>query len=281
MGLLSSLPNTIYAAFKGKLLVGQYYRQLNSGTLDELGYATAPYATLGACQGFTDMQADTFSGNTSSTVLVACIFAKSLPDGFIPRKDDLVEFRSQWYQFVDVKTNPAQALWTCKAFLTQIPILIEPSEELSETELGTVSVPRTSFKAILTSNTAITAATWTLIKCDSKVININNGYSSTAGNFAAPIAGAYLFNANMTFTAAGDTSRVTLKFYKNGVAQAETESVWFNDWENLRIQVQTPPTQFALNIGDIVDVRVYAETAGLTVEANSNQFIGSYVGALA
>lgn len=119
--LTGQLASAIYAGFKGKLLKGQLYRVGSDSGLDSDGYPISPVGVLYSCEGFTDVIKDTFKGNTDSTMVLVCIFAKSLPSAYAPLKDDLAFFKGNWYQFVDDSTDPATALWSCRAFLAKKP----------------------------------------------------------------------------------------------------------------------------------------------------------------
>ena len=120
MGLLDGqIASAIYAGFKNKLLKGTLRRRTAIVTmgLDELGDAVRTESTDYACQGFVDEYSEFFRATAGipDTDLKVCVFAKSLPSGVRPLKDDLVKFGSVWYQLKIVNTDPATALWECRA----------------------------------------------------------------------------------------------------------------------------------------------------------------------
>lgn len=123
-GLLDGqLASAIYAGFKGKLLKGTLRRRAVDETqgLDALGDPRGVTVTDYPCQGFTDNYTEFFRATfgVPDTDLKVCIFSKSLPVGVRPLKDDLVQFQSVWYQLKTVGTDPATALWECRASRVQ------------------------------------------------------------------------------------------------------------------------------------------------------------------
>jgi hypothetical protein len=122
--LEGQLASAIYAGFKGKLLTGRLWRarSADSGGLDGRGDPISPAPISWTCQGFTDLYRDAFrpEGVEIGDVKV-CIFAKSLPEGVRPRKDDKALFGGSWYQLRGAETDPATALWVCPAFATSEP----------------------------------------------------------------------------------------------------------------------------------------------------------------
>lgn len=119
-GLLDGqIADAIYAGFKGKLLKGKLRRRAVDETegLDGLGDPKHIVETDYTCQGFVDNYSEFFrtSFGVPDTDLKVSIFAKSLPAGVRPTKDDLVQFQSIWYQLKTITTDPATALWECRA----------------------------------------------------------------------------------------------------------------------------------------------------------------------
>lgn len=130
MGILDGqLAQAVYDGFKGRLLKGTLRREVigDSSGLDELGDAVAPEPVSWGAQGFTDEYSDFFKAQAGipTTDLKVCIFAKSLPAGVRPQKDDKVSLTqagvTTWYQVRKVMTDPATALWTCQSFVCQAP----------------------------------------------------------------------------------------------------------------------------------------------------------------
>jgi hypothetical protein len=124
-GLLQGqLASQIYAGFQGKLLKGTLRRPAPSGGLDSFGDPNAVQILTWPCQGFVEGYNDFFRlraliPETDSKVN---IFAKSLPAGVAPLKDDQVLFNGQWWQLRRAQTDPATALWVCQAFVaTRVP----------------------------------------------------------------------------------------------------------------------------------------------------------------
>lgn len=120
MGLLDGqLASAIYAGFKNRLLKGTLRRRTAVVTmgLDTLGDAIRTTETDYSCQGFVDEYSEFFRATAGipDTDCKVAIFAKSLPSGVRPLKDDLVRFQSVWYQLRTVATDPATALWECRA----------------------------------------------------------------------------------------------------------------------------------------------------------------------
>lgn len=74
-------------------------------------------------QGFVDQYSDFFrkTAGIPETDSKVCIFAGSLPNGVAPQKDDKVKIKGEWWQLRRVSTDPAQALWTCQAFIGEAP----------------------------------------------------------------------------------------------------------------------------------------------------------------
>ena len=124
MGLLDgAIAKAIFDGFKGKLLKGTLRRRtaVVAVGLDERGDAISTTTTDYACEGFVDEYSEFFratAGVPDNESKVA-IFAKSLPSGVRPLKDDLVLFGGQWWQLKTVNVDPATALWECRASRTQ------------------------------------------------------------------------------------------------------------------------------------------------------------------
>lgn len=126
--LEGQIASAIYAGFKGKLLKGTLWRGVSatSGGLDGYGDPVAIDPARWPCQGFTDKLAYRFKGRegipeTDSTVN---IFAKSLPNGIAPQKDDKVQMPANtgpWWQLRAVETDPATALFVTAAFVCNAP----------------------------------------------------------------------------------------------------------------------------------------------------------------
>jgi hypothetical protein len=130
-GLLEGqLASAIYAGFKGKLSKATLWRSVGaeSGGLDALGDELAIVPTIWPGQGFTDNYSDAFKARAGipETDLKVCLFAKSLPAGVRPLKDDKVNIptgSAAWYQLRKADTDPATALWTCQAYACAAPPL--------------------------------------------------------------------------------------------------------------------------------------------------------------
>jgi len=124
-GLLDQIAKDVYAGFKGKLLKGTLRRVAadSAAGLDKLGDPRDTLPTEWPCQGFVDSYSDRFrpKDGISSTDAKVCIFARSLPAGVRPLKDDIVEMPAGTaYQLGDdIKTDPATALWECAGTLVQ------------------------------------------------------------------------------------------------------------------------------------------------------------------
>lgn len=124
-GLLDQLATELYAGFKNKLRKGTLRRVglASSGGLDGLGDPADTETTEWPCQGFVDSYSDKFRPNDGvpSVDAKVSIFAKSLPAGVRPEKDDIVEMPTGIaYQLGDdIKTDPATALWECKGTLVR------------------------------------------------------------------------------------------------------------------------------------------------------------------
>lgn len=123
-GLLSGqIADAIFKGFKGKLLKGTLRRRVvdQSVGLDDRGDPIAVEPTDYTCEGFVDEYSEFFRAQTGvpDTDSKVCIFAKSLPAGVRPIKDDLVQFNSQWWHLKTVGTDPATALWECRGSKVQ------------------------------------------------------------------------------------------------------------------------------------------------------------------
>lgn len=121
--LEGALASAIFAGFKGKLLKATLRREVSSisGGLDELGDDLASTPMTWGAEGFTDDWSDAFKARAGIplTDSKVCLFAKSLPAGVRPEKDDKVNIpagSAAWYQLRNAKTDPATALWTCQAY---------------------------------------------------------------------------------------------------------------------------------------------------------------------
>lgn len=126
MGLLDGqIASAIYNGFKGKLLRGTLRKFVvdEAVGLNTKGDPIAVNPVDYTCEGFVDEYSEFFRAQTGipDTDCKVCIFAKSLSAGVRPLKDDLAQFQSMWYQLKSVSTDPAQALWECRA--SRLPAL--------------------------------------------------------------------------------------------------------------------------------------------------------------
>lgn len=125
VGLLEGqIASAIYKGFKDKLLKGTLRRLAADAAtgLDKLGDPINIEKTDYACQGFVDEYSEFMRAQAGipDTDLKVCIFAKSLPASIKPQLDDLVQFKSIWYQLKSpIGTDPAIALWICRASKVQ------------------------------------------------------------------------------------------------------------------------------------------------------------------
>lgn len=129
MGILDgTIAESIYAGFKGKLLVGIIRQQVtpDSGSLDAKGDPIELDPVDTPVEGFVDEYSAFFRAQAGipDTDLKVCIFAKSAP-AITPTKDDMVRFTQAgvetWYQLRRADTDPARALWTCQGFVILAP----------------------------------------------------------------------------------------------------------------------------------------------------------------
>lgn len=127
MGLLSGqLAKAVYAGFKGKLLKGQLRRTVSatSGGLDSLGDPISVDDSLFSFEGFTENYDASYAARAGipETDLKVNIFAASLAT--TPTKDDKAEIplgSGIWYQVRSFATDPATALWVCRAYKCKAP----------------------------------------------------------------------------------------------------------------------------------------------------------------
>lgn len=120
MGLLDGqIANAIFNGFKGKLLKGTLRKFVVDQTvgLNTKGDPIAVDPVDYTCEGFVDEYSEFFRAQTGipDTDCKVCIFAKSLPSGVRPLKDDLAQFQSVWYVLRSGATDPATALWEGRA----------------------------------------------------------------------------------------------------------------------------------------------------------------------
>lgn len=124
MGLLTGdIANEIFKGFKGLLLKGTLVRDNPSTTIDSLGDPITVTTQSWPCEGFVD----NYSAHTKAAAGIpatdskVCIFAKSLPAGIRPQKDDRVTMTNgviatDWQLRASIVIDPAGALWECQAF---------------------------------------------------------------------------------------------------------------------------------------------------------------------
>lgn len=116
MGLLDTIGDTVYAAFKGRLRSGTLRREVLSDDVDEYGDPSSVTIVTYQLEGFTDSYSAYFrsvAGIPETDVKVS-IFGKSI--SVSPSKDDKVLMNGTWYQLRTVSTDPALALYECQAF---------------------------------------------------------------------------------------------------------------------------------------------------------------------
>lgn len=123
--LEGQLAQAIFQGFKGKLKTGTLRRvgSGGSGGKDELGDPLATSAQTWGFEGFTDNYTAYFKAQAGipETDLKVCIFAKSLPAGVEPKRDDQAQIGGAWYQLRKADTDPATALWECQAYAIKAP----------------------------------------------------------------------------------------------------------------------------------------------------------------
>lgn len=278
--LEGSLARSLDAGFRGTSLKGQLYRGVpdEDGGMNALGYANRVQGNIWDCRGFIDNTRDYFAGPTSRTIITVNIFSKSLEKGTVePQKDDLAQFRGDWYQLGEIRTDPAKALWICEAMKTTIPDDLTSSDD---TDMAVINTPRPNFRVKLASDFAVTAATVTKVAFDTVSHDIGSDYSIASRDYLVATAGIYRFASRLILSNDGDCEQVWIKIYKNGSAVSESEGFWFNDWESLRLAVSAEMTVECV-IGDVVDVRIYAQGDAVTVLAGTAEFSGTFVGVAA
>ncbi len=129
MGLLDGqIASAIFQGFRNRLLRGTLYHSTPTGALDEFGDPEATHVDSYQMQGFTEEYKDVYKGARRGDSAAAPevefmvnIFAKSLPSGVQPKKDDIVLMSGTYSQLREVETDPATALWTCRAVQVQDP----------------------------------------------------------------------------------------------------------------------------------------------------------------
>ncbi len=125
MGLLDGeIAQQIYNGFKGQLLKGTLMRDSLpvSPVINDRGQVTNKILQQWSCEGFVDSYNDVFrvSAGIPATDSKVSIFAKSLPSGIEPIKDDRIVFNSKTWQVRERKTDPATALWECQSYEVSI-----------------------------------------------------------------------------------------------------------------------------------------------------------------
>lgn len=126
MGVLDGqLASAIFAGFKGRLSKGRLLRMEGGTGLDANGDPVAETPTLIPLEGFEDKYSDAYKAAAGIPVedVKVCIFGASLP--VRPLKDDRVGLTrggvETWYQLRADGTDPAAALWECRAFVIPKP----------------------------------------------------------------------------------------------------------------------------------------------------------------
>jgi hypothetical protein len=119
--LKGAFADAIYKGFKGKLLKGQLYRSTVIGNLDSDGYPVSATPSLYNFEGLTTSYKDFFNQYTVAIEAKVVLLSKSIEQGVVPEKDDIAFMGGQWWQFVDVLSDPAKALFKCAAFTVKIP----------------------------------------------------------------------------------------------------------------------------------------------------------------
>jgi hypothetical protein len=125
MGLLDGdLSQSLYQGFKGRLLKGELRRYGGSDTLDSHGDPEpAPYQSW-QIEGYEDDYSafTRASAGIPDTDFKLCFFAASAnPSGLVPQEGDVANLGRGWASIRKAATDPAQALWTCQSFRTELP----------------------------------------------------------------------------------------------------------------------------------------------------------------
>lgn len=111
-----------------------------------------------------------------------------------------------------------------------------------------------------------------------KNFDTGNNYSTTTGNFTAPIAGFYFFTTLVTVYESGGASGYSVSINKNGVAQAVTSYIVgevataYNYGLNATVLLQ-------LNSGDTVGVSTAGLTSSISTSSTQTYFNGFLISA--
>ena len=110
-----------------------------------------------------------------------------------------------------------------------------------------------------TSQTGISASTWTKVILNGTNWNIGSGYNTSTGTFTAPQSGYYQVNATLYLTWSGSGSAVGVGFYKNG--SLHRLNVWSGSAILATGGVWDLSSMVSLSENDTLELYVYIGTA--------------------
>lgn len=141
---------------------------------------------------------------------------------------------------------------------------------------NTIGVNIIGAQGSLSAEQLVTADTWTKIALDTADHNASGIFVPGNNNFVAPSDGLYSLFAKAKYTfnpigspadLSGYVDAMSIRFYLNDAAIANSVIRWFNDWSNSPLYLVTQWTA-QLSQGDEVDVRVLFETLAGKVAAD-------------
>jgi len=186
------------------------------------------------------------------------------------------------FRFAIVGTTESRITSTYISTGSYLPITFVTSdvERMRISAAGIVTTPyQVSFKAYLTSNPTLTKSSWNILPYTGEDYDTQGNFSTSTYKFTAPVAGKYLFTANLNIYGLDDTAQLTAAFVLNS-----SSYLYIYNFANLPTG-NTGDTNisgsniFNLSAGNTVDFRVYTDGSG-SFFASGGITYGSFSGHL-
>lgn len=153
---------------------------------------------------------------------------------------------------------------------------------VTQAKLGTNVVGNgPAFSAYLSTNTAISAATWTKVPLDIELWDTNSNYDNTTNyRFTPTVAGYYQLNCSMGPYGSGEPSRAIIAIYKNGSLHLRLQDVQIaaaGSWPN---QLSGSSLNYLNGSTDYVEVYVYITVKSGTPTIENSAQVTTFSGVL-
>lgn len=209
--LENQIAQAVFSGLKtgGLSLKSVLYRPVTaaSAVLDDNGEPINPVPLQYACEGFQDNYKPFIRARDGipDTDLKVCLYGASFPAGIVPQQDDIIHMQNQWYQLREDVTDPAEALWECRAFVIPAPVAAAAISASSPLLEGGIS--RDVYQGLKIAGLALDATLYRPVTSDSVTLDLN-------GEPIDPVPASYACQ--------GFTDKIKFKIRRDGVPDCDT-----------------------------------------------------------